>query len=243
MGLQRISYPDRESWLIGREDGLGGSDAAAVAGYSKWKTSTALWSEKTHRIVAKDKSGLEYVQRGINAEAHIRNFFAAMHPEFEISYHAYDILFQEERPWLRATLDGEILETGWKEPPEGAKVVHIPVDGEPWEEPYARRVPYIRKGALEVKTSEPKGRAGWDEWNGKVPAGYYCQCLHLLLATGFDFVILYAALYGKDESITLRPYTLEREDCEKDMEWLLQKETEFWRCVQTDTSPGAIIRF
>jgi putative phage-type endonuclease len=36
----------REEWLAGRRTGIGGSDAAAAVGMSKWKTPLQLWLEK-----------------------------------------------------------------------------------------------------------------------------------------------------------------------------------------------------
>lgn len=243
MSLQRISYPDRESWLNGRQRGIGGSDAASVVGLSKWRSSTQLFEEKTGKRGAKDLSGVEYVERGIRSENAIREFFAASYPDYYVEHHAFDILYQSERPWLFATLDGEITETGWKDPPEGTSVVYIPANGEPEERPFEGRIPYTRHGVLEIKTARPQGKLGWAEWDGKIPGGYYAQCLHQLLATNYDFMILYAALYGRDESVTFRPYTLERTDCQADLDWLLDQEEQFWRCVETGVNPGATLRF
>ena len=211
--LERISSPDRESWLAGRHRGIGGSDAAAVTGFSKWKTATVLWEEKTNVRTAKDISGDEAVQRGVRMEDAIRTFFIASHQELSLEYHAYDILYQSERPWLFATLDGEVSDS----------------DG--------------RKGILEIKTASPNGKAGWSEWDGSVPQGYYVQILHQLLATGYSFAYLQAALYGKNGDVTLREFSFDRNDCEADLQWLLQKETEFWNCVQTGKRPGIPIRF
>ena len=43
---------------IDRMDGLGGSDAAAVCGLSRWKTVLALWAEKTGQVQSKDDPSL-----------------------------------------------------------------------------------------------------------------------------------------------------------------------------------------
>lgn len=40
------TMPDRESWLKERQTGIGGSDAAAVLGLSKWKTPLDIYLEK-----------------------------------------------------------------------------------------------------------------------------------------------------------------------------------------------------
>lgn len=214
MALQRISYPDRASWLAGRaERGLGASEAAAVCGMSPWLSKNELWEIKRGLRKTKDISTNAEVQRGVNMEGAVRDFYVALHPEYRVEHHPYDILFQSERPWLFATLDGELLTDGG------------------------------RTGILEIKTASPNGRAGWSEWDGKVPDHYYCQILSQFLATGYDFAILQAALWSRDGGITMRTYTFERKDCEEDMEWVLEQETQFWNSVQTGNRPGAPIRF
>jgi putative phage-type endonuclease len=215
MALQRISYPDRASWLAGRaERGVGASEAAAVCGMSKWMTKNELWEIHTGRRERKDISGKDYVGRGHLMEAAVRGFYAALHPEYGIEYHPYDILYQEERPWLFATLDGQITSS----------------DG--------------RNGILEIKTSAPNSREAWREWDGQIPQAYYCQCIHQLLATGWDFVVLQPALWHMNGDITLKDaFVIERSEHEADLAWLLQQEEEFWESVQTGKRPGAPIRF
>lgn len=215
MALQRISYPDRESWLAGRSaQGIGASEAAAVCGMSKWTTKNELWEIHTGRRERKDISGKDYVGRGHLMEGAVRDFYAALHPEYEIEYRPYDILFQEERPWLFATLDGDISSS----------------DG--------------RNGVLEIKTSAPNSREAWREWDGQIPQAYYCQCIHQLLATGWDFVVLQPALWHMNGDITLKDaFVIERSEHEADLAWLLQQEEEFWESVQTGKRPGAPIRF
>lgn len=197
--LQRLQFADRESWLAGRqEQGLGGSDAAAVVGYSPWESPIDLWKLKLGITKPKDLSGNAAVEQGVRMESVLRDFFMATHPEYEIWHHPYDILFQTERPWLFASLDGEILDE------KG------------------------RKGILEIKTATPTA-GKWKEWaDGKMPMNYYIQTLHQLLATGFDFVRLFACLYSFNWDMTLKTYEIEREEVTDDLEWLLEKETFFW---------------
>lgn len=214
MALQRISYPDRASWLAGRsEQGIGASDAAAICGMSPWTTKNELWELKVGKRTSRDISGNAEVQRGVNMEGAIREFFSSLHPEFQVTHHPYDVLFQEERPWMFATLDGEL------EDEQG------------------------RHGILEIKTASPNGKNGWDEWRDKVPQHYYIQILWQFLATGYDFAILQAALWSRDGDITLRSFTFERSDRKEDMEWLLRQAEEFWQDVRTNKRPGAAIVF
>lgn len=181
---------------------------------SKWTTKNELWEIHTGRRERKDISGKDYVGRGHLMEGAVRDFYAALHPEYEIEHHPYDILFQEERPWLFSTLDGDISSS----------------DG--------------RNGVLEIKTSAPNSREAWREWDGQIPQAYYCQCIHQLLATGWDFVVLQPALWHMNGDITLKDaFVIERAEHEADLAWLLQQEEEFWESVQTGKRPGAPIRF
>lgn len=216
MSLLRRCLPDREAWLEARkEQGIGASEAAAICGFSKWQTRTELWEIKTGRRQRKDISSKDYVERGHTTEDAVRNFYAALHPEYEIEHHPYDILYFSERSWLFATLDGEITDEG-----------------------------HDRRGILEVKTSAPNSKAAWSEWDEQIPQAYYCQCLHQLLATGWDFVVLQAALWHHNGDITLKDaYVIERSEHEADIAWVLEQETEFWDSVQTGKRPGVPIRF
>ena len=109
--LVRLTFPDRAQWLVGRCRGIGGSEAAAAIGRSPWKTALTLWKEKTGAQAAPDLSGNEAVELGRRMEPAIRDFFMAQYPGYELYYGAYDILYQSDRPWLFATLDGELTET------------------------------------------------------------------------------------------------------------------------------------
>ena len=208
MSLERLPFPDRESWLAGRGSGLGASEAAAACGMSPWMTPMQLWRIKIGAEQPKDLSDNAAVQQGVRMEPALRVFFGALHPEFSIEYHQFDILYQTERPWIRATLDGELIDESG------------------------------RRGILEIKTATPNGKEGWAKWsNGQLPQGYYIQTIHQLLATGFDFVYLFAALYSMSGDITLREYEIYRADVEGDLAWLLEKETEFWMHVKNGTLP------
>ena len=207
--LNRISYDDRESWLEGRQRGIGGSEAAAAIGLSPWQTPLGLWRLKLGMDEAKDLSDNAAIAQGVKMEPILRDFFAALHPEYRVEYDPYGILYQEERPWLFATLDGELID-------ENAK-----------------------RGILEIKTGTPNGKAGWEKWaNGAMPQNYYIQTLHELAASGYDFVRLFACLYSQNGDMTIKEYEIEREEVEEDIAWLLEKETEFWDKVQRRVMPA-----
>lgn len=209
--LKRIVCEDRESWLVARgRQGIGGSEAAAAIGMSPWQTPLQLWRLKIGADTPKDLSGNAAVELGVKMEPVLRDFYRKIHQEYIVEYHAFDILFQEERPYLFATLDGEIIERETN-----------------------------RRGILEIKTGTPNGKAGWEKWsNGNMPENYYIQCCHQLLATGYDFVRLFACLYSVNGDMTLKQYEIERQDVEEDMAWLLEQEERFWAHVQNGTMPA-----
>ena len=218
MALERICPTNREEWLAARQiQGIGASEAAAIVGLSPWMSKNELWYIKTGKKIAKDLSGNAAVEQGIRMEGAIRTVFAARHPEFQVEHHAYDILYQTERPWLFATLDGEITESF-----DDSSVKNYP---------------------LEIKTSTPRGKADWDKWSdGKIPDNYYIQILHQMLATGWEKAYLTAFLYGK-EDIIIREYDFLRKDCEADLDWLLKEETEFYKSVVSGQKPLSFSMF
>lgn len=208
MGLERRTFSTREAWLTGRMQGIGGSEAAAACGMSPWMTPVQLWRLKRGADEAKDLSDNAAVRQGVRMEPALREFFRALHPEYAVEHHPFDILYQPERPFLFATLDGELADDRG------------------------------RHGVLEIKTATPNGKAGWEAWrDGAMPMHYFVQVLHQLLATEYDFAVLLAALYSLNGDITLRQYEIERADVEQDLIWLLAKETEFWRHVGDGSLP------
>lgn len=207
---ERISLNSREEWKKKRlKQGLGGSEAAAVVGMSPWMSNLELWDIKTGNKKPKDLSGNADVERGHRLEPALRELFSALNPDYEVEYHEFDMIFQKERPWLFATLDGELTEkeTG-------------------------------RKGVLEIKTSNPQGKAAWAEWEDKIPNAYYLQTLHQLAATGYDFIVLFAGLFTANGQILCRTYAYERADVQADLDWLVEQETAFWDKVQKREMPG-----
>lgn len=209
-----MHFEDRETWLARRNtQGIGASEAAAVVGLSPWMTPLELWRLKVGAAQPKDLSGSAAVSRGVRMEPALRGLYAAMHPGYTVDYHAYDILCQEDRPWLFATLDGEVTD--------------------------ARG----RRGILEIKTSSPNGKIGWAKWDGHIPDHYYCQILHQMLATGYEFVDLMASLENMDGDLSIRTYHFERANQEEDMAWLLKQETDFYQNnVLNGVPPAAILR-
>ena len=50
----------RAEWLEARRNGIGGSDAAAIAGLNRWRSPVAVWLDKTGQIVPEEPGEAAY---------------------------------------------------------------------------------------------------------------------------------------------------------------------------------------
>lgn len=205
---------NREDWLKERKKGIGASEASCILGLNHWKTNVDLWKEKTGQVEPENIDDKECVFYGKKAEQNIRALFELDYPQFDIEYDEFGMIANRpNEPWLFATLDGHII------------------DDE-------------RNGVLEIKTTTIQQSSQWQQWNEQVPDYYYVQVLHQLLATGYDFSVLRADIryYKKDElRHTMRDYVFEREELSDDLEYLLEKEIEFKRCIDKKIQPNLIL--
>lgn len=174
-----------------------------------------LWRLITGKEKGGELIGNTSVEFGNRAEPVMRELFKLKHPEYTLEYHQYDILHQETNEFIRATLDGDL----WVDTPKR----------------YGQN-----KGILEIKTATLKTKQQWEEWNGKMPQHYYIQCLHQLLATGWDYVWLFALLMGNNDW-TVREFFISRDDVEDDLAWLLAEEKKFWGYVERNEEPPEIL--
>lgn len=212
MGLKREKPKTEELWVKARENrGIGGSEAAAIVGESPWMTSRELWEIKCGLKERENLSDNPLMEQGRRMEGALRELYKAYHPNYTVKYHQYDLLYQSERPWLFATLDGEVTDENG------------------------------RHGILECKTSTPQSKAGWEEWNLQIPRQYHIQILHQMLATGWEFVDLVACLINKEGDFVVRTYRFERLDCQESLEWLREKELSFWSAVQQKIIPPMVM--
>lgn len=208
MSLVREHHESRDGWLQARANrGIGGSEAAAIVNLSPYMTSRELWERKVLNKQAPNLSDNEYIAKGIRVEPVLRQLYQANHHEVTIEYYPYDLLYQEDRPWMFSTLDGEIVRD------DGTRAV------------------------LEIKTATPNGSEGWKKWDGQIPTHYYCQLLHQMWSSGFESAVLYAGLYSQDGTMTIREYEIDRKEVSGDMEWLLVEEENFWMSVKAKKLP------
>lgn len=202
-------------WKEARKNGIGGSDAASIIGRNPWKTNIQLWEEKTGYCEPEDISDKPAVIYGKLAEDPIRALFMLDHPEYTLTYDQYGMIANDaRRPWLFATLDGELSD--W----QGGK------------------------GVLEVKTTEIRRSQDWENWDGRVPDHYYTQVLHQLLATGYQYAWLVVQIkWHKGDALqkTIREYRFDRAELEKDLAYLLDAEEKFWSQVIRNEKPALVL--
>ena len=203
-------------WLRERSKGIGGSEASAILGLNPYMNNVQLWKYKTGREQPPDISGKPYVEYGHAAEGPLRELFALDYPRYEVTYGgAFDLVRNEKYPFIFATLDGRL-----KEKDTG------------------------RLGVLEVKTTEILKSMTYEKWKDQLPQNYYVQCLHQVLATGWDFAVLTAQLkrtYGNDVRTDGRRYFIERAEVQNDLDYLLEQELKFWEYVESDREPPLVL--
>lgn len=115
---------EREQWLAERRTGIGGSDAAAILGLSKWRTPYAVWQDKTGQgAELPDSAPLKW---GRNLEPIIRQEYAEA--TGRTVWQPKEMLRHPQHPFMLANLDGmtedrRIVEiktarsdAGWGEP-------------------------------------------------------------------------------------------------------------------------------
>ena len=105
--IARVNQLSREQWLALRMNGLGGSDAAAACGVSKWKSPLMLWFEKTGKQPAQEAGEAAYW--GTVMEPILRNEFAK---RTNLKVEEVPFMFQsQEHPFMLANIDGIVHET------------------------------------------------------------------------------------------------------------------------------------
>ena len=179
---------------------IGGSDAACILGKNPWKSNVELFLEKTGQCTPDDISGKAVVKYGTDAEKPLRRLFRLDYPEMKVDYRENNLWTNERFPWAHASLDG------WMTDKDG------------------------RMGVLEIKTTNVMSSRQKEEWKDKIPDNYYCQVLHYLMVTEYEFAILKAQLKWEIDGevyCQTKHYRIERSDVEKDIELLAEAEKRF----------------
>lgn len=93
----------RNEWLAQRKTGIGGSDAAAVLGISKWATPLQVYMDKTTNEI--DDFDNERMKWGRILEPVIRQEYSD-HTGLEILKPQYELIRHQQCPFIVASLDG-----------------------------------------------------------------------------------------------------------------------------------------
>ena len=94
----------RSQWLEYRRHGIGGSDAPAVLGMSKYASPYTVWLEKTGRAADRDLSDNEAVYWGVQLEDVVAAEYRKRHQGTSVK-RAKCVMQSKERPWQFATVD------------------------------------------------------------------------------------------------------------------------------------------
>ena len=208
------TFGSREEWLSSRSM-IGGSDAACIFGMNPWKSNTELWEEKTGKRIATDIGDNEFVKYGHDAEPHLRALFALDFPQYEVLYEEDNMWTNDKYPFAHASLDGWLIE---KETG--------------------------RKGIFECKTTNILQSMQKEKWNEKIPDNYYCQVIHYLMVTEFDFCVLKAQLkseFGGEIYIQTKHYHIDRSEVEEDIEYLMAAEQRFYESIIKKERPPFVL--
>lgn len=214
MAVEMLTLKSRDEWLERRRSFIGGSDAAAVVGLNPYKTNVELWQEKTGQLQPKDISGEIYVKYGHDAEAPLRELFKLDFPDYQVFYVENNMWINDKYPFAHASLDGWLTDR----------------DG--------------RRGVWECKTTNILQSIQREKWNHKIPDNYYCQVLHYLAITEFDFAILKAQLkydYDGDVMLTTKHFFIDRAEVEDDINYLMKAERRFADSVKTGKRPNLLL--
>ena len=206
-----IQLDSRAAWLEHRRKYIGGSDAAAIIGESKFMSNVDLWEIKTGRKVQKDISNEPFVKYGTEAEQYLRELFRLDFPEYEVFYIENNSWTNDLYPWAAVSLDG------WLSDQEG------------------------RRGVWECKTTNILRAGQKSEWDDRIPNGYYVQLLHELMVTDFDFAVLTGQLrYGVGDNMykVTKHYRIERSEVEPDIDYLINAERRFSQSIEEDKRPA-----
>jgi predicted phage-related endonuclease len=209
---KRVVFKNKEDWLAFKDNTIGGSEASAVVGKSKWLTTDDLYNkfvlDKRKVITANSR-----MTDGIKSEPLIVEQFAIDDKRYKVKMqkNPYILFHRIDKPYLSVSPDrlATFILTG-------------------------------HSVGIEVKDIEILNHHEKESWEmGLLPDQYFYQALqYFVVLEELEEVIVLAHLnfmkYDEttntmihDKSITT-PYRLFRKEMVKEIKWLEKKETEFW---------------
>jgi putative phage-type endonuclease len=185
-------YSDEESWLAARSGSLGASDAATVAGVSKWKSQFELWAEMTGKV-EREPANLK-MRLGHDLEPVVHREAEKEEDVFLWNPGDYTIVTEESYPKIHVTPDRLWYEKPGKAPPfDLSDVLDLPRD--------ACSLVFDSivscDGPGEIKTV---GVWSKDEWeDGKTPVHVVMQVQQQLLVMGKEEALVMCMVGLGDE--------------------------------------------
>lgn len=101
--LLGVFEPGSPAWHAAREDGVGGSEIAAILGISPWESEFSLWHRKRKLVPARQAN--TEMDAGRRLESVICDVFEERHPEYRLQ-RTPGTFRNRERPWQIANPDG-----------------------------------------------------------------------------------------------------------------------------------------
>lgn len=116
----------RDEWLAWRKKGIGGSDAAAIAGLSRWRSPVAVWLEKTGQVEPEEPGEAAYWGTVLE-DLIAREFFTRtgkkvkrrlailQHPDYPFMLANIDRMVVGEKAGLECKTTGEYHKAEWQD--------------------------------------------------------------------------------------------------------------------------------
>lgn len=185
-------YDNKADWLGGRRKGIGGSDAATLAGYGSTKSSTRSRVFLSKVMPPDDENRSAIMVMGSHSEvAHVSLLTGELGMVINAN-RPYDIQVHAEHEWMRCTLDGWVYEG--PRPPSGDKPAAI-LELKNFANRDEKGLPFVEFGSVRVVNGTT---TEWDdepanEWERQARRAWfsaYLQCQWNMLVTGLDRAIL-----------------------------------------------------
>jgi putative phage-type endonuclease len=153
VSVRALALKTKAEWLDARTQGLGASDAAAVLGASPWKSPFKLYCEKIG-LVDPSVEETEAMEWGGLLEPIIAEKYERETRRSLIDHGRFTLQVSEERPFLFATLDREILR---REQHETPGVLEIKTTGIYRAEEWAEEPPIV----YQIQLQHQMAVMGW----------------------------------------------------------------------------------
>lgn len=220
--LVRTDQIDHDQWLEYRRKGIGGSDAGAILGLSRYASAFSVWHDKVHG--ANEFTSNEAIEWGNDLERIVAEKYAKTSGDRVVAIPA--LLRCDRNPFMLANVDFFILH-------DSAPIIYKA--GEVTD--LSRTLDYedvadFVTAILEIKTTGIAGRGNASAWaNDGVPPTYEAQGKHYCAVTGLNRVVFAALIGGQGLAIRERIYSpLAIAD-------LVGAERKFWESVESGEAP------